>query len=150
MEYPKRKRLRLQDYDYSQDGYYFLTICTRGKEELLSRITLKEDGSAKVVLSHYGTVAESYLQSIPGIDKYVIMPNHIHMIIHKTNGKSIVSDMRSYKALVTKQIGESIWQDSYYDHIIRNEEDYREKWRYIDQNPAKWADDEYNAQGGMP
>ena len=53
--------------------------------------------------------------------------------------------MRSLKALITKTIGENIWQTSYYDHIIRNESDYLEKCRYIEENPAKWVDDEYNA-----
>ena len=71
------------------------------------------------------------------------MPNHIHMIIHKTDGKPIASDIRSFKVLVTKSIGKSIWQRSFYDHIIRNEADYLIKWKYIDENPAKWADDDY-------
>jgi len=144
-QYPRRKRLRLQDYDYSQNGYYFLTVCTKGRKCFLSEITYDKDGSAKTALTPYGEITETYIKSIPGIDKYVIMPNHIHLIIHKTNGKSIASDIRSFKGLVTKQVGESIWQDSYYDHVIRNEADYREKWRYIDENPAKWITDEYNA-----
>ena len=143
--YPERKKLRLKDYDYAQEGYYFLTICTRDRKAVLSRIEYDVNGAAKTVLFSYGEIAETYIKSIPGIDKYVIMPNHIHMIIHKTNGKSIHSDMRSFKGLVSKRIGESIWQDSYYDHIIRNEADYQEKWRYIVNNPAKWMDDEYNA-----
>lgn len=93
----------------------------------------------------YGIIAERFISNIPGIDKYVIMPNHVHLIIHKTNGKSIVGDMRSLKVLITKTIGENIWQTSYYDHIIRNESDYLEKCRYIiEENPAKWADDEYS------
>ena len=72
------------------------------------------------------------------------MPNHIHMIIHKTNGKSIANDVRSFKALTTKKTGVGIWQDSYYDHVIRDEQDYLIKWNYIDSNPAKWLDDEYH------
>ncbi len=144
-DYPKRKRLRLTNYNYAQDGYYFLTICTKDRKRFLSEITYDKDGSVITALTPYGEIAHTYIKSIPGIDKYVIMPNHIHMIIHKTSGKSIDSDMRSFKGLVSKAVGESIWQASYYDHVIRNEKDYQEKWRYIDENPAKWADDEYNA-----
>ena len=144
-QFPERKKLRLARYDYAQDGYYFLTLCTKDRKRILSEISQDENGSARIRLSVYGEIAESYIKSIPGIDKYVIMPNHVHMIIHKTNGKSIGSDIRSLKSLVTKRIGEPIWQDSYYDHIIRNETDYREKWRYIDENPAKWMNDEYYA-----
>ncbi len=141
---PERKKLRLQNFNYAENGYYFLTLCTEGRKQVLSEIILDADKCACVELKSYGEVVDSYIRTIPGIDKYVIMPNHVHMIIRKTNGKNIASDVRSLKILVTKKIGESIWQTSYYDHIIRNESDYAEKWRYIDENPAKWADDEYN------
>ena len=144
-ELPKRKPHRLKNHDYSEDGYYFLTICTKGRVHCLSEIVHDSSRPAVVHLKPYGQVTKTYLLRIPGIDKYVIMPNHVHMLIHKTDRKSIASDVRAFKGLVTKQIGQSIWQDSYYDHIIRNETDYQEKWRYIDENPAKWSDDEYNA-----
>ena len=141
---PKRKKLRLKNFDYTKEGYYFLTICTKDKQHILSDIVSDHDNPAIVRLTAIGEISESYLKSIPGIDKYVIMPNHIHLIIHKTNGKSISSDMRSFKALVSKKAGQSIWQTSYYDHIIRNEEDYQEKRQYIDENPLRWIEDEYN------
>ena len=143
-DYPKRKWPRLREYDYSSEGYYYLTLCTKNRKCLLSEIRLNEYDEARVALTQIGSVVESYIRSIPGIDKYVIMPNHIHMIVYKTNGKPIATDIRSFKGLVTKKIGESIWQDYYYDHVIRNEADYLEKWRYIDENPAKWATDEYH------
>ena len=143
-DYPKRKWTRLREYDYSSEGYYYLTLCTKNRKCLLSEIRLNEYDEARVALTQIGSVVESYIRSIPGIDKYVIMPNHIHMIVYKTNGKPIATEIRSFKGLVTKKIGESIWQDYYYDHVIRNEADYLEKWRYIDENPAKWATDEYH------
>ena len=143
-ELPKRKNHRLENHDYAEDGFYFLTICTKGKAHILSEIVLGPDGAAAVRLKPYGQAAESRILSIPGIDKYVVMPNHVHMIVCKSNGKSIASDIRTFKGLVSKQVGASIWQDSFYDHIIRNEQDYQEKWCYIDENPAKWLDDEYN------
>ena len=142
---PDRKKLRLTDYDYSKDGFYFLTVCTKERKHILSEIVSDDERRAAVKLSPWGTIVRSYIETIPGIDKYVIMPNHVHMIIHKTNGKSLSSDVRSFKGLVTKKIGSAIWQKSFYDHIIRSREDYLEKWRYIDENPARWADDEYNA-----
>ena len=55
--------------------------------------------------------------------------------------------MKSFKTLVTKEIGCSIWQRSFYDHVIRNEEEYQKIWRYIDENPLKWEEDRfYEAQ----
>lgn len=137
--------MRLENFDYSAEGYYYLTICTKDREEILSAISSDAEHGPRVTLTRFGLVVDTFIQSIPGIDKYVIMPNHIHMIIHKTNGKSIISDMRAFKSLVTKKIGESIWKDSYYDHVIRNEADYQEKWQYIQNNPGKWAEDEYYA-----
>ena len=136
--------MRLENFDYSAEGYYYLTICTKDRKKILSEIASDAEHGPSVTLTQCGHIVDEFIQSIPGIDKYVIMPNHIHMIIHKTNGKSIISDMRAFKSLVTKKIGESIWQESYYDHVIRNEADYQEKWKYIDNNPIKWAEDEYN------
>ncbi|MDO4845492.1 MAG: hypothetical protein Q3977_02665 [Oscillospiraceae bacterium] len=144
MEYPQRKRLRLRDFDYAENAYYYLTVCTKERKCVLSAIVYDSDGEAKVRLTECGKTVERRIKTIPGIDKYVIMPNHVHMIIRKENGKSVVSDMRSFKGLVTKKLGESIWQTSYYDHVIHNEKDYNEKWQYIDENPAKWAEDMYH------
>lgn len=142
--FPQRKWTRLKEYDYASEGYYFVTICTKDRKCLLARIETSSEGETKAVLTEYGCVAEAYLLSLSGIDKFVIMPNHIHMIIHKTNGKPISSDVRSFKGLVTKAIGDSIWQKYYFDHVIRDEADYLIKWNYIDCNPGKWAEDDYH------
>ena len=81
------------------------------------------------------------------------MPNHVHMFVRFEWGdgplwasaptQSVSDRIRSFKTLVSKQIGVSIWQRSFYDHVIRNKEDYLHIWKYIDDNPAKWAEDEY-------
>ena len=84
------------------------------------------------------------------VDKYIIMPNHIHMIlvidyeVGRTQFAPTISRIvKQFKGAITKQIGYSIWQRSYNDHIIRNKEDYLRIWQYIEENPAKWTDDEY-------
>ena len=104
-------------------------------------------------LSEYGKIVEQYLRRIPGMDQFVIMPNHIHMIISidpengsmwaSTPTKSLSSLIRSFKTLTSKAANTSLWQRSYYDHIIRNEADCLRVRQYIDQNPARWAEDEY-------
>ena len=97
------------------------------------------------------------MRSIPGIAEYVIMPNHVHMILRISSNKSLQGPMwasapteasipnliRSWKVLISKALGQSIWQRSYYDHIIRDEHDYLVKARYIEENPAKWSSDDY-------
>lgn len=147
---PQRKRLRLTKYDYSQDGMYFVTICTEDKKCILSDIIVGGDAhiAPHIELSLYGKVTEKYIKTITGIKTYVIMPNHIHMIIEidGTMGASsptISSLIRSFKTLTTKEIGFSIFQRSFYDHIIRDEDDYITKAQYIENNPAKWSEDKY-------
>jgi REP element-mobilizing transposase RayT len=87
------------------------------------------------------------------IPKYVIMPNHIHMLIvidsardggMRTSRPTLQTVIRSFKTFTTRQIGLSIWQDSFYEHIVRNNDDYLRIWQYIDGNPARWDEDDYH------
>ena len=148
MEQTKRKPNRIENYDYSQNGAYFITICTRDRKRVLSDVV---GDDAHIVPKPYGKIAEKYIRNAPEIEKYVLMPDHIHMIIRLDNGSMwastptdrpknrIASIVRSIKVLATKEIGESIFQRSYYDHVIRNQQDYNEIWEYIENNPPKWA-----------
>ena len=156
--YPERKQNRLADFDYSQPGAYFITVCTQNRKYLLSTIVGADDHiGPRVRLTKTGEIVQKYLCQIPGIGAYVIMPNHVHMILHisatdilngpmwssaPTNAK-IPSLVRTWKTLVSKELGESIWQRSYYDHIIRDEHDYSVKMQYIAENPEKWYFDDY-------
>ncbi len=165
-----RKSIRLKNYDYSSKGYYFVTICVKDKHELLGTIRVgaitnrpfnKITNRPPVELTEYGKISDKAIRSIAThhrnvkVDKYVIMPNHIHMIlvlndvddcgrllIAPTNLSKIVQQLKGY---ISKAIGFSIWQKSYHDHIIRDAEDYRRIWKYIDENPCKWQEDEYYA-----
>ena len=155
MELPKRKPTRLKGYDYSTSGAYFITICVKDRKQLLAKIV----GDAVHIvpqknLSQIGIICDKHINNINikyenvTVDKYVIMPNHIHLIIflHGTMRASsptnnIETIIRSFKTMVTKEIGCSIWQRSYHDHIIRGEKDYQKIWEYIDTNPLKWESD---------
>jgi len=147
-KFPQRKPLRLQGYDYSHDGIYFITICVQGREEMLSKIILKnidDTTSATIQLTEYGIVAEKYTKTLPGILNYVIMPNHIHMLIKIDSTpfprQSISQRVSSFKNLVTKEVGFSLFQRSFHDHIIRNEKEYLQIKKYIENNAATWAQD---------
>ncbi len=163
----QRKSIRLKGYDYSQRGAYFITICTKAKRCLF----WKNGVGARIARPHFelsdiGNVVDIAINNIhekyPAIlvDKYVIMPNHIHIILMTqneagkvTNSKMLTASpaisivINQMKGFVTKKIGESIWQKLFYDHIIRIEAEYREIWEYVDTNPAKWQDDCYYAKG---
>ena len=148
----KRQPNRLRQYDYSQEGAYYITICTKDRKRILSEIV---GDDAHIVPKPCGSVVEKYIRNVPQIEKYVIMPDHIHMIIRLDNGSmwastptgkddhirpknTVASIVRSIKVLTTKEIGEPIFQRSYYDHVIRNQQDYNEIWEYIANNPGKW------------
>ena len=160
MEFPERKPNRLAEYDYSMNGAYFVTLCTENRKKDLSSIV---GDDAHIVPKPFGSIVEKYIRNAPEIEKYVIMPDHLHMIIRldngsmwastptDTNGKECVgadahirpknrvsSIVRSIKILTTKETGEAVFQRSYYDHVIRNQRDYDEIWQYIENNPRKW------------
>ena len=165
MELPKRKPVRLPDYDYSSPGAYFVTVCTHDRRCLLSDIDVGEGlAPPESRLSAIGRIVGRQIRDIPQrypcvkIDKSVIMPNHIHLIvsIQETAGGASPSPtlfdvVRVLKSMTTRLsrplLGEeTLWQRGYYEHVIRNENDYREIWEYIDNNPAKWAEDRYFEQ----
>lgn len=156
-EMPKRKPIRLKEYDYSQPGAYFLTICTESRKKCFwktvgARIARPQD----VPLNAYGRIVDDAINKIHTIypavyvAQYVIMPNHIHLLLEihpDACGRPMVAPtmdriVRQFKGYVTKQIGTSVWQKLYFDHIIRNRQDYDEHMRYIYENPLCWMYDE--------
>ena len=156
MELPKRKPTRLKEYDYSLPGAYFITICTKERKNLLwNNVGASIARPQDIVLSMYGNITDNAIKNIPfkyscvSIDKYCIMPNHIHLLltIHSDeNGRPMVAPtistiIQQMKGHITKQIGFPIWQKLFHDHIIRGEKDYAEIWEYIDNNPLKWQED---------
>jgi putative transposase len=186
---PQRKPNRLRGYDYSQNGAYFVTLCIKNRANILGHIIVR-DGlahpdahpdahpTAVVQLSEYGRIAKTELQNIPThyngqvmIDRFVVMPNHIHAIImitvdgtergitanvaeRGTTGRASPSPtlgniVGGYKAGVSRRCGFSVWQRSYHDHIIRDEADYLRIAAYIENNPAKWVEDRFYVGDGL-
>ena len=155
---------RLPDYDYGRNGCYFVTFCTKDRENLLSDVGrgLAPGMSPELTLSPVGKILEFQLRALPQrfptvtIDHYVIMPNHIHLLLSvgHTPGASprptLSQIIGACKSLTTRTAnaadhhpGRIVFQASYHDHVIRNEADYLKHWQYIDDNPAKWDEDEY-------
>ena len=207
-----RKKHRLDKALYSQPGAYFITVCVKDRKPILSAIVGADDHigpqtdqphvgaddhiGPQVSLTEIGKVVDKYTKQIPGIGAYVIMPNHVHMMIHisgknigegpmwssaptegysatvqteeiagyrnrtsaPTEGFSVMDGpmwssaptegnvqnmVRTWKTLIAKELGQSVWQRSYYDHIVRDEQDYVKILEYIMGNPGKWAEDKY-------
>ena len=164
-ELPKRKRLRLKNFDYSTPGAYFVTVCTHNRKCTLSRIVGAIHESPEIQLTEYGKIVDRLINTIPQqslatIDRYVIMPNHIHLVIMITDsdelrairesplrGRSVISKIIGYiKMNASKEIhnryrNETVWQRGFHDHIIRNRNDYEKISKYIYENPIIWQYD---------
>lgn len=145
-----RKINRLTKYDYSQPGYYFVTICTDNKIEYFGEIK-----NGIMVLNSAGNIAKQFWENTPlcyqntDIDAFIVMPNHVHgiIIIQDRQAKglhySLSQIVGSYKNAVTKSIRaqtniEFSWQPSFYDHVIRKDESLDKIREYIKNNPLKW------------
>lgn len=157
-----RKQLRLIDYDYSTPGAYHITFCTHNRKNMLSRIVGAIHESPKTQLTVCGQIVERIVQKMPPhlgvtVDRYVIMPNHIHLLLIITEermrrairrapmqGRSIISKavgyikMNASKAIRQRYGDIAVWQRGYHDHVIRNYEDYEMTANYIEQNPLRW------------
>jgi REP element-mobilizing transposase RayT len=162
VEQPVRKHIRLQEYDYNQPGYYFITICTHNRQPLFWQ--------GPNQLSSLGKLAWTCLEELPAhisgleLDVHCVMHDHIHaiLIVESVGPPYMAADrskqtisraVQQYKAAVTRCSGQKgIWQSGFYDHIIRNDDDLDQIRQYIQNNPLKrnleqggWA-----AEGGGP
>ena len=175
-ELPQRKDLRLKRYDYSSKGAYYVTICIQNRKRILSDIVKPSVGvgalddplTPQIKLTDIGKITEKHLlssENIPGvkIDRYVIMPDHIHVIIFlypdkyvsRKNGSSraptptnemLPHVISTFKRFCSKEIGSNIFQRGYIEHIIRDREDYETRSKYIYENPIRRYYDELYAE----
>ncbi len=144
---PIRKRIRIENYDYSKENMYFITICIKDRLNILGKI-IEEN---KIELTKEGRIAKQNINKIVKIydniviDEYIIMPNHIHilLLINYKNGVTISKIIKHYKANTSREIAHPIWQKSFYEHIIRNEKEHLKIKEYIRNNIINWKTDKY-------
>lgn len=154
----------------NRECIYFVTLCAKDRAWVFGDIVGRDHLIPPTVeLTDCGAVINELIENIPNkytnvrVSHYVIMPNHIHILIHigillrggiGSSGNDVSGGMgssrptlqnviRAIKSLTTKAMGFSPWQDSFHDHIIRNDKDYRYHVQYIASNPEKWRDDAY-------
>ena len=153
MDYPQRKTTRLKNYDYSTPGYYFITVCAKGKKKLFGDVAAGDEFSqSQPVRSKRGEAVCEQLEAMTGfysnivLEKYVIMPNHVHLLLQVkdeqgTRPTTLSGFVGTFKRFCNKSCGENLWQSRSYDHVVRNEKDYQRIWEYIDNNPSRWTED---------
>ena len=167
-KYPTRKRNRLQGYDYSRQGAYFITVCTQNRAELFGHIVgancVRPFTKVRPVtnvrpfteLSKTGHTVKHEIETLSSVyptvyvSEFVIMPNHVHMVIvidsRDIDGRPQVAPtvsriIKQWKGSITKRLGFSPWQKSFHDHVIRNQDDYLRIAQYVANNPAQWQMD---------
>ena len=164
-EFPKRKPTRRINFDYDRSGVYFITICTKNRKCRLSNVGDGALDVPKETLTTEGKIVQRHLLShlTPAlcIEKYVIMPNHIHFLLFvraeldgtsrapsPTNAAATSSAnqivprfVSTFKRFCHAEIGEKIFQRSYHDRVIRNQDEYNRIWNYIERNPEFWKKD---------
>ena len=164
MRLPQRKQSRLGCFNYSESGSYFITICTEGRRKILSEISagagFPDSPEVTIHLLNSGKITEKWIQEMNrhyddiSVDCYVIMPDHVYLLLSLTEKSGLsgrpatTAESRcnaavsrfvgTLKRFTNREIGESIWQRSFYDHVIRNQQDYAQIWNYIEDNLRKW------------
>jgi putative transposase len=156
---------RLRGYDYSRDGAYFVTICTKNRDCIFGDVVVVETGlrpvSTTINLSGIGKIVMECWCDLPNhysnivLDEFIIMPNHIHGIIKIQNHdqeekKHGLSEfIRAFKSFSSRRINElrktnknGIWQSRYYDHIISSDSELKRIREYITENPENWFNDQ--------
>ena len=167
--YTRKKSIRLQNYNYAQNGLYFITICTKNSQHLFGSIS-----NAEMELNRAGEMVQRIWSEIPQfyngfvLHDFVVMPNHFHGVIeivgtiplwlsdvHIHKQLTIPEVIHRFKTLTTRKYidgvyGESwegfhkqLWQRSYHEHVIRDEKSYIQIVEYVQNNPLKWVDDCY-------
>lgn len=171
MDLLRRKPNRLKDYDYSRNGMYFVTVCTKDRLPMFwTMAPEQEEGpvGANCVrppegfcLSKEGWLAAAEIERWPEIypniraAQYVIMPNHVHILLEicaeddgrtqfaPTGPVALSRIIQQFKGAVSKGAGHPLWQKGFYESVIRSEAHLLDVWQYIVENPRKWTDDEY-------
>ncbi|MFN4212728.1 MAG: transposase [Microgenomates group bacterium] len=164
----QRKRNRLRNFDYSSSGWYFVTVCTKDREEYFGNVVSK-----KMILNKYGEIVkqqwlwlEKHFLFIK-LDQWIIMPNHLHgiviikphsIIVRNGRDRSLLVKIKplsdfigAFKTTSSKMIHQSglndfQWQKSFYDHIIRNKKSLFAIRQYIKDNPKNWEKDRNNPE----
>lgn len=152
LNFPQRKPNRLTQYDYSQTGVYFITICTKNRNPIFWKdVRLFKNHPEMIPLSESGRIVEQTILNIANIypdvvlETFCIMPDHLHMLLRiqpSDSGRTMCAPtlsriVKHLKEAVTKQIGQSIWQKSFYDHVVKDEIDHQKVFEYIESNPTK-------------
>ena len=157
---PQRKSPRLKDYDYSQEGAYFVTVCVQDRLSLFGHVegdTMTLNPAGESVAYWWQELSNRY-EDIQ-LDLWVVMPNYFHGIVYinRHDTKHVITSLsdalQCFKTMTTnayirgvktgnwKRFNRKLWQGRYHDHIIRNDADLNRIQEYVLTNSARWKTD---------
>jgi len=152
-----RRTIRLRDYDYSQAGAYFVTVCTYQRECIFGGVI-----DAEMRCNAIGQIVVDTWRSLPPrfaglvLDEFVVMPNHLHGVLHLGDGAAsvrvvlgaVIRAFKSQSAIAANRLlqrpGQPLWQRNYFERVVRDEEELQRIRDYIVNNPACWGEDTEN------
>ena len=134
-----RKNIRLKEYDYTKKGMYFITLCAKNMNSIFGNLV-----DNKMILNDVGKTVEDIIRNFKNenyeIVHYQMMPNHIHYIIElKNDGGILLSKTVSFlKGKCTFELkNKELWQRGFYERVIRDEKEYNNIVKYINENPYR-------------
>lgn len=157
-----RKIIRLSGFDYATPGYYYVTLCTKNKQCLFGKVAGGEmmiNALGRIVVEVWQGLASNFSDLV--LDEFIVMPNHVHGLVRiekrlsfKEAGTAatlsqVVGALKSKstllcrKRLFPEKKKLEFWQKTFYDRVIRNEEELLKVREYIRYNAQKWEKDEY-------
>jgi REP element-mobilizing transposase RayT len=138
----RRRAPRIQGFDYTAAGTYFVTVCAATRGAVFGEVT--ED--AVVRLNRVGRCVEQTIQTLPRhhdvvVDRAVVMPDHVHVILTLPGGgRSLPTIVGMFKAAASRESGvRGLWQRGFHDHVIRDDRDLERVRAYVDTNPMRWV-----------
>lgn len=148
---PMRKPNRLQNYDYAQNGAYFVTVCTLYKRCIFGAV---RDGAdePRMQMNESGLAVERIIRGIPlhypsvEVTRSCVMPNHVHLLLSfsaSEHNPTLSNVINQFIGTVTKALGAPVWQKGFHDHIVRDLAEFRQIGDYIEHNAVKWRSDKF-------
>lgn len=137
------KHLRRLQQIWVDAPIYFVTTCTKDRRPVLARREV-----AKILVEECITARDRHGWAV---GRYMIMPDHVHFFCAaEYDAKTLSEFMGAWKSWTSRRIGKSIrpgsatraagdpiWQAEFFDHIIRSDESYGDKWNYVRENPVR-------------
>ncbi|MDZ4198975.1 MAG: transposase [Kiritimatiellia bacterium] len=131
-----KKHLHRLSKTWASNAQFYITTCTAGRKPILDTV-----GAHDILRAEWRSALERHGWAV---GRYVIMPDHVHFFCTETvDGKTLSEFIGAWKQWTAKamvqahRINPPIWQAEFFDHLLRSDESFSEKWEYVHDNPVR-------------